>query len=460
MDLLPAELLAFATKAPLAAGARALFEHLFQADSLNSWFRAKAFSQYERELTFSSLVELMAAVTFRRQASVRKAYLADSGRWEVSLSAVYQKLQGVEPDLCAALVADTAVRLQQLMIESGSPPESVVPGRRVMGVDGSHAAATDHRLKVLRTTNLAALPCQALVVRDYQTGLLCRMVPGEDAHDNERALFPALYDAIRPGDVWLGDRNFATAGFLAAVVDRAATFVVRRHANTAVRPTGEYGAAATSPSGDRIDECDAVVVTSGGRELSIRLVRVRLAKPLKHGERELFVLTNLPREEVSAVEVARLYRTRWKIEGAFQVVAETMHGEVRSLGYPKAALFATALSLVAYNLVVTLKRFAAAALGVVPEDVSDNMIATEIQTVTTGMLIALPGEQWAPIGAWDGPELARWLTALLEGLNATKYRKAKRSPKPPKQLKKDGSSGHVATHRLLNPDTQRGKKSP
>jgi hypothetical protein len=119
-----------------------------------------------------------------------------------------------------------------------------------------------------------------------------------------------------------------------------------------------------------------------------------------------------------------------------------------------------ALSLVAYNIVVTLKRFAAAALGIVPGDVSDDMVATEIQTVTTGMMIALPGEQWASIGEWDGRELAGWLTDLMVGLDATKYRKAKRSPKPPKELKKDGSSGHVATHRLLNPDKNRGKRSP
>jgi hypothetical protein len=449
MDPLPAELLAFACKAPMAAGARAVFEHLFRADSLNAWFRDRAFSQYERELTFSALVELMAAVTFRRQASIRKAYLAAPNSWAVSLSAVYQKLQGVEPNLCAALLADTSLRLRELIVASGSPPESIVPGRRVLAVDGSHAAATDHRLKALRSTNLAALPCQALVVRDYQTGLLCTMIPCEDAHRGERALVPALCAAIGPDDVWLGDRQFATAGFMAAVIDRAATFVLRRHALTSWRQAGAYGEVVTLASGDRVDECDVLVKTPQGRELSVRQVRVRLAKPLAGGGRELFVLSNLPQEEVSAVRVAELYRTRWKIEGAFQVVAEAMHGEVQSLGYPKAALFAMALSLVAYNIVATLKRFAAAALAVTPEDVSDDLVATEIQTVTTGMMIALPPQRWEPIGWWDGQELARWLSRLMKELHRKKYLKTKRGPKNPKKIQKNGSSGHVATHRLL-----------
>jgi Transposase DDE domain len=460
MDLLPAELRAFAARAPMAAAGRAIFEHLFRADSLDAWFRGRAFSQYERELTFSSLVELMAAVTFRRQASVRKAYMAEPGHWAVSLSAVYQKLQGVEPALCAALVADTSVRLHELIADSGSPPDTILPGRRVMGVDGSHAAATDHRLKVLRSTNLAALPCHALVVRDYQTGLLSTMVPGEDAHANERTLIPALFDAIRPNDVWLGDRNFATADLMAAVIDCDAAFVVRRHAKTVWRETSEYGEVSTLASGDRIDECDVVVVTPKGRELSIRLVRIRFAIPLQNGDQELFIFTNLPKEEVSAVQVAALYRSRWMLEGAFQVVEETMHGEVKSLGYPKAALFAMALSLVAYNIVVTLKRFAAAALKVTPDEVSDDMVATEIQTVTTGMMIAVPGERWNLIGWWDGQELARWLTRLMEGLSPTKYRKTKRGPKKPKKLNKSGSSGHVSTHRLLHPKAKAPKKSP
>ena len=450
MDPLPVELRAFARQAPFAIAGRAVFEHLFRAEALDSWFRDNAFRQYERELTFSSLVDLMAAVTFRRQSSVRKAYLADPTRWPVTLSAVYQKLQGVEPSVCAALVADTSVRLHDLIRESGLPPETLVPGRRVMGVDGSHAAATDHRLKVLRETSLAALPCQALVVRDYQTGLLGTIVPTEDAHVNERTLIPALGDMIQPNDVWRGDRNFCTAGLMAAVIDRRATFVFRRHAKTAWTQTSEFGDATTLSSGNRVDECDVVVRTPEGRELKMRQVRIRFAHALENGDHELFLFTNLPKEEVSAVRVAELYRTRWRIEGAFPVVTETMHGEVKSLGYPKAALFAMALSLVAYNILVTLKRFAATALQVSPEDVSDNMIATEIQTVTTGMMIALPECHWKPWGSTNGKELARWLTELLKELNPTKYRKAKRGPKNPRRLKKNGSSGHVATYRLLN----------
>lgn len=460
MDPLPADLRAFAAAAPMAVGCRALFEHLFRPDALNAWFRERAFAQYEHRLTFAALVELMAAVTFRRQESVRQAYRADLDRWPVSLAAVYQKLQGVEPAVCAALVADTADRLRAVLADSGGPPDNPVPGRRLMGLDGSHAAATDHRLRVLRDTASAALPCLALVVRDYQTGLLTAMVPGEDAHASERTLRPALLAAVRPGDVWLGDRNFATAGFMAALIDRRATFVLRRHAKTNWTETTAFGPAVTLPSGDRGDECGAVVRTPDGRELAVRLVRVRVARPLGNGDRELFLFTNLPADEVSAVRVAELYRERWRLEGAFQVVAESMHGEVASLGYPKAALFAMALSLVGYNIVVALTRFAAVALRVPATDVSDHAVATEVRTVTVGLGIAVPDERWVPVGWWTAGQLAAWRTRLMAGLHEAKYLKTRRGPKTPPTAKKNGSSGHVATYRLLQARRKATPKPP
>ena len=143
MDHLPVELRAFARQAPFAIAGRAVFEHLFRAEALDSWFRDNAFRQYERELTFSSLVDLMAAVTFRRQSSVRKAYLADPTRWPVTLSAVYQKLQGVEPSVCAALVADTSVPVPLVLghvlsnAERRAPREAASDVSRPAPVPGS-----------------------------------------------------------------------------------------------------------------------------------------------------------------------------------------------------------------------------------------------------------------------------------------------------------------------------------
>ena len=57
--------------------------------------------------------------------------------------------------------------------------------------------------------------------------------------------------------------------------------------------------------------------------------------------------------------VIDLYRKRWRIETLFQVATTTFHCEIKSFGYPRAALFSFSMALVAYNLFSTLKSILA-----------------------------------------------------------------------------------------------------
>ena len=53
--------------------------------------------------------------------------------------------------------------------------------------------------------------------------------------------------------------------------------------------------------------------------------------------------------------VADLYRKRWTLETAFQELEASLNGEINTLGYPKAALFAFCVALVAYNVLSAVK---------------------------------------------------------------------------------------------------------
>jgi len=50
------------------------------------------------------------------------------------------------------------------------------------------------------------------------------------------------------------------------------------------------------------------------------------------------------------VDLAQLYLERWSIESLFNVLTMTLKCEQECLGYPKAALFAFCVTLVAYNV--------------------------------------------------------------------------------------------------------------
>jgi hypothetical protein len=65
--------------------------------------------------------------------------------------------------------------------------------------------------------------------------------------------------------------------------------------------------------------------------------------------------SNLP-DEVSAAQIAQLYRKRWHLEGMFQRLESVLHSEIRSLGHPRAALLGFAVAVLAYNVLAVLKR--------------------------------------------------------------------------------------------------------
>ena len=92
-----------------------------------------------------------------------------------------------------------------------------------------------------------------------------------------------------------------------------------------------------------------------GEILVARRITVVLDKPTRDGDGEIHILTNIPKKAARAKTVADLYRRRWTIETAFQELEATLDGEINTLGYPKAALFAFCVALVSYNLMSVIK---------------------------------------------------------------------------------------------------------
>src|ERR1700748_2905039 len=100
----------FVAKAPFAVMARSLLERTLPAEDLDALFEEKAQEQYTRELTFSAVVDLMGQVVTKAFPSVRASYLDKSFGISVSLTALYNKLQGIEPAVAAELVRHCARR--------------------------------------------------------------------------------------------------------------------------------------------------------------------------------------------------------------------------------------------------------------------------------------------------------------------------------------------------------------
>jgi hypothetical protein len=177
---------------------------------------------------------------------------------------------------------------------------------------------------------------------------------------------------------------------------------------------------------------------------------VELNQPTRDGDGSLHLLTNLP-AEVPAVMVAELYRQRWSIEKLFFEVTTTLTCEVRTLCYPKAALFVFCLALMAANAVAVIKAALRAVHGTeAADEVSGYYLALEVRQVHPGLVIAIPPEDWSPIAALPANALAHLLKDIAARVDLARYRKTPRGPKkPPPKKSRYRNGGHVSTHKLL-----------
>jgi hypothetical protein len=161
-------------------------------------------------------------------------------------------------------------------------------------------------------------------------------------------------------------------------------------------------------------------------------------------------VTNLTGAQVAAGDIAELYRLRWRVEGLFLEVAQTRHAEPQTLAYPKAALFALCLGLLASDAVAWIKAALRAAHGQeAVEALAAAYAALDIQQVHRGMMIALPAPPWERFRDPGAAELAATRRYLARAIDWPRYRKATRGPKKPTARKAYKNGGHVSTHKLL-----------
>ncbi|MBD2535903.1 IS4/IS5 family transposase, partial [Nostoc flagelliforme FACHB-838] len=149
---------AFVQCSPISVMMRGLMERILQPERLDEIFSRHAKLQYQRELMFSSLVNLMNLVVCGIHPSVNAAYIAKAEELNVTRWALYSKLNGVETAVSAGLLRETASSLGELIRQMGGAPAPLLPGYTVRILDGNALAATQRRLKVLQSVAAAPLP--------------------------------------------------------------------------------------------------------------------------------------------------------------------------------------------------------------------------------------------------------------------------------------------------------------
>jgi len=372
---------------------------------------------------------------------------------------VYNKLNGVETEVSRQMVRQTALRMADVVKRLTPRRKPLLRGYRVKIIDGNHLAATEHRIEELRTIGGGPLPGQALVVLEPDRMLVTDVFPCEDGHAQERSLLPQVLPTVEAGDLWIADRNFCTTGFLSGIAARSAAFLIRQHGQTLTYALmGDRRKVGRCPTGTIYEETMRLMDVEGNYS-DIRRVTIELKKPTRDGETEIHLLTNLPAKAANARTVADLYLRRWTVEKAFHELDQALHGEIKTLGYPPAALLSFCVALLAYNVISVVKTGLTAVPGakVKREDLSGYYLAEELAAAYHGMMIAVPAEEWTRHFASLSPAaLARILKTLATNVRPDRFRKNVRGPKKPRPKRTSAKRHpHVSTARILAKRKQR-----
>lgn len=451
----------FVKGSPVSVMVRGTLENILHPDLINSLFQETAQAQYTRDLLFSTVVDTMTLVSCGIYPCPHAVYQDHKDWFPVSVTSLYNKLNGVETQVSAALVRYSATRLGAVLRPLGGALPELLPGYPVKILDGNCLAGTDHRLEELRHSSAAALPGKALVVLDPALMLAVDVFPCEDGHTQERALLPAVLQTVQPGELWIEDRNFCTTGFLFGIEQRQAYFLVREHKGLPWQAVSKLRHAGRSSTGE-VWEQTVRLEDDQGNLLFARRVVVKLDQPTRDGETEVALLCNVWNEQVDALCLAELYRQRWSIENLFQILTEALTCEHQGLGYPKAALFGFCTALVAYNVLAVVKAALRAVYGgaLIEQTVSLFYVVATVTRTYSGMMIALPAEEWVGFGALTASELASMLRELATQVNLAAYTKHPRAPKkkPGPKKQHDPKVPHVSTAKILAQRQQNKKE--
>ena len=337
----------FVEKSPISVMARGTMERVLNPEQLDEWFEKTAQNQYTRDLLFSSVFDMMSKVVCGVHPAVNAAYQASEKEIGVSITSVYNKLNGIESNTSAELVRYAAKEAKPIIEALGGAINPLLPGFRAKLLDGNCIKATEHRIKELRTIAAGALPGKTLVVYDPASRLPIDVFPCEDGHAQERSLLADVLPTVEEKDLWIADRNFCVRSFLFGINSGNGYFAIREHANLPWTSLGKEKFAGRI-DGTKVYEQPILVVDAAGDELKCRRIRICLKKETRDGDKQVCVISNLPKRRANAQKISLLYRKRWKIETAFQELTVHLNFEISTLGYPPAALFGFCVALVAY----------------------------------------------------------------------------------------------------------------
>jgi hypothetical protein len=443
---------------PLAEAVLRLCQAITEPHALDSLFDQHRGRCYTRDLTFSTLVPLIADALLQHHGSARQSFQRghDNGELTVSFQCAYEKLGRLPGAVSEAFLAHATRQLLQLL---PPPAASTLPASlrhlTLMVLDGKAIKRVPKRLRPLRHSRGGVLGGKALVALELSSGLAVALATDPDGDTNETKLMPALLPQVRPGRsaiLWIADAQFGNPAQAAACTERKGDhFLLRWDGKSKFQADPQRP---PRQGQDAAGRCYTEEWGGLGGPQNRQRCYVRRITLLRPGERAVVLLTDLLDDtEYPAVDLLAAYLARWGIERVYQQITEVFHLE-RLIGTtPAGTLFQLAFCLLLYNVIQVVRGYVAAGAQRAAAEVSAELLFVDVRRQLIALYEMLPVATVVAllVPSASAAALRQRLQELLGGQWKERWRKApakKRTP-PPQRCRQ---RTHASAYRLIQAD--------
>ncbi len=290
-------------------------------------------------------------------------------------------------------------------LESSAKEQWLWKGRRVLAYDGSTVSMPDTAknqqaypqppqqkpgvgFPLARIAAFFSLSCGAVI--DLS---ICRYA---GKGQSELGMLRKLWDVLRPGNVMLADRYLCAWHEIFLLKQRGVDSVTRLSVNR----RADFRRGRRLGKGDHIVQwrrpgiirsIDWQTLKSLPEFLTIRETRVQVEQPGFRSRTIIVVTTLLDADDVTANDIAELYRARWNAELDLRSLKQTMQMDILRCKTPELVRKEIWTHILAYNLIRSVIAQAASKHDVEPRSIS---FKGAIQTLEAFQpLIAIQGER-------------------------------------------------------------------
>jgi hypothetical protein len=327
------------------------------------------------------------------------------------------------------------------------------------------AVASGYRLRVLGFPTATASEAAAervmpsnesspMVLPVYDPGLA--MIVDLLPYNRPRTRGPRLeLQSVRAGELWIIDERVDSRAVLMNWPRQGGAFIVAEAgAGEICRATEEPSVQGELDGGAVYEEALEANDETGGtfalRRIVWRLDGLDADAGECNGE-TIYILTNAPSHLLDAVQAVRLFRMPWR-ERAPLPIESIVDEALLAAVPPRAAWLATGVVALAFNMLSTIMSVVGSTLELEERELAKLVprMATGIGAAYTGMMIALPPDDWRRFDTLPDSEMREILWCLAIHLDPRSERRKRRDQRT--DTKSQASLRAATLERLLRDD--------